>query len=386
MKTCPECDEQLADDAQHCGHCGQKLEEDDAQSTQFGLGAVSPGDIDLDEDEEESDEGTMGSDAAGADPSDGSGPSLPTPGEISDDSSPDDTSDSGEISETSPVDLTSSADGKSEDGEGAAFAKTATMSPVDEQDDRDDASSTGGGPLGGIGESEDDSGGPSLQDDSSRSGDDRSPFASGTGGADDDGRVGDETGPGGGEDIPDTSPALGASSDHSEEIAHGDDEVNLASGPPDHPETDSSPQEDSVPHPSDDSISHPSDDSFRDGGDAPSEPGSGDDLEVADVGRDEPQFGGGAETDSDPSAGPLDEQRRDDSGADSSALADDDRFGGEGGTPVDNSPKAPDVSTSPNTDDDKLAGIAKTYVYILAGFVAFGFLSCVGLGLVYSLM
>ena len=40
MKTCPECEEQIADDAVHCGHCGAKVEERDSKQTMFGVGAV----------------------------------------------------------------------------------------------------------------------------------------------------------------------------------------------------------------------------------------------------------------------------------------------------------------------------------------------------------
>lgn len=40
MKSCPECEEQIADDAVHCGHCGAKVEERDSKQTMFGVGAV----------------------------------------------------------------------------------------------------------------------------------------------------------------------------------------------------------------------------------------------------------------------------------------------------------------------------------------------------------
>jgi cobalamin biosynthesis Mg chelatase CobN len=46
MKSCPECEEQIADDAVHCGHCGAKVEERDSKQTMFGVGAVDQDELD----------------------------------------------------------------------------------------------------------------------------------------------------------------------------------------------------------------------------------------------------------------------------------------------------------------------------------------------------
>jgi cobalamin biosynthesis Mg chelatase CobN len=46
MKTCPECEEQIADDAVHCGHCGAKVDERDSKQTMFGVGAVDQDELD----------------------------------------------------------------------------------------------------------------------------------------------------------------------------------------------------------------------------------------------------------------------------------------------------------------------------------------------------
>jgi len=47
MKECPECGENLADDAVHCGHCGERVEdqEEDKKQTMFGVGALSDEDL-----------------------------------------------------------------------------------------------------------------------------------------------------------------------------------------------------------------------------------------------------------------------------------------------------------------------------------------------------
>jgi hypothetical protein len=80
MKQCPECDENLADDAVHCGHCGARVEEGDdggEKKTMFGLGTISDEDL-----EEAAEEAKGDSSEAGGDSGDGSGSSrLTRPGE-----------------------------------------------------------------------------------------------------------------------------------------------------------------------------------------------------------------------------------------------------------------------------------------------------------------
>jgi len=97
MKDCPDCGEQVADDAVHCGHCGAKVEEERSEKqTMFGVGTVDADSLKSAVDEAqgagESDE--TGEDEGGRDGEEGGesaeesqtdegsgGFRLPTPGE-----------------------------------------------------------------------------------------------------------------------------------------------------------------------------------------------------------------------------------------------------------------------------------------------------------------
>jgi hypothetical protein len=413
MKTCPECGEQLADDARHCGHCGEQLEKDDsAKKTQFGLGSVSPDqldDVDLDGDEGDSTSsgGGVGGETAGGD----DGPRLPTPGEIGGGESgdiPGDDSVSDDVSDTSPVGLKGSDD-EDDEGEGPAYAKTATMEPIEEGEEDGGSGrslSVEEGRLDSPDEgSSEVSSGPSLQDDEPQPEDDHSPFASGTG------TGSEETAPPPSEtdseastiestpDSPaqvDTGPAEASEGDTSDMGGIADEPFSNDLDGDDDPATSSEdleggPSFGGEPETSDDSgasgsapgeVAPPdtgssSEPSFEGGIDAQSEPGSADDLEVADVGRDEPTGPGG------PGGAPADEPGPagpDTDGGPSSPLAEDDRFGSSDDAPPaeqggETSPSKP----SPNTpDDDKIAGIDKTYVYIIGALAAFSALACAG--------
>jgi len=127
MKQCPECGENLADDAVHCGHCGAQVEEggEDNKETMFGVGALS------DEDLEGIEEGGEGDDDDDF--------RLPSPGEMGgDDQDGEDRTDRG--AEGAPDqgggEGRPGLKGPSDEDDAAALAETEALPSLDEQEDR----------------------------------------------------------------------------------------------------------------------------------------------------------------------------------------------------------------------------------------------------------
>lgn len=123
MKECPECGENLADDAVHCGHCGAQVEEgeEDNKQTMFGVGALS------DEDLENLDDG------GDSESDEDDGFRLPSPGEM----------EGGDESEKASREAQKSGDeggrpglkGPSDDDDAAALAETEALPQLDEGED-----------------------------------------------------------------------------------------------------------------------------------------------------------------------------------------------------------------------------------------------------------
>ncbi len=131
MKQCPECDENLADDAVHCGHCGAKVEEEAGgggeKKTMFGLGTISDSELEqaAGQGDEAEDDGGSGSSR------------LPKPGETGagdDEPATEQTASAPETDDKSTrLGLATSGD---EDDDSAALAKTAAMPSVEDQDEQ----------------------------------------------------------------------------------------------------------------------------------------------------------------------------------------------------------------------------------------------------------
>lgn len=196
MKNCPECAEQIADDAVFCGECGTRVEERDNKKTMFGMGAIDADDLDgaVQQAKDEADQqggGQRGKDDKGGQGEKKGGFRLPTPGEVGEKSkkgsgAPDEDVRNRPRTETSPKTLKAADEGATEE----AFAKTEAMDALDEGDlggdgdaDLDQAlADLEGGRLSGPGQDEgrqDLDAGPELKEETSPSDLGESPFSGG---------------------------------------------------------------------------------------------------------------------------------------------------------------------------------------------------------------
>lgn len=196
MKQCPDCGENLADDAVHCGHCGTKVEEEekDSNKTMFGVGALSDEDLEkAAQQAKKKSENQRTQEGAKASPDGGDGGEfrLPTPGEMGDDKltqGNDGGSDgSEEQAETTDdgtrLGLKGPTDG---DGDASAYAETEALPMVDDdklEKQQDGASELEGGRLSSpTGEEKQDQqlgSSPDLKADSAPPSGDSSPFVQG---------------------------------------------------------------------------------------------------------------------------------------------------------------------------------------------------------------
>jgi len=139
MKKCPECGENLADDAVHCGKCGSKVETSDDQGekkTMFGMGTVSQEDL------EQAADGAEAASAEADDEDDGDdGFRLPNPGDTGVGQEPDGGAgqeggvSGGETDSGTRLGLKGPAADTEEDDAGAALADTKAMPSIDTSED-----------------------------------------------------------------------------------------------------------------------------------------------------------------------------------------------------------------------------------------------------------
>lgn len=185
MKQCPDCGENLADDAVHCGHCGAKVEEseDDGGKTMFGMGALT------DEDLAQA-AGEAGGEGGDGDDNSGGGFRLPRPSEM-DGEDADESEDRADSTSGSEEGERPGLKGPAADSDASPYAETEALPSLDEgksgkqQDASDDLKggrlstpSPERGDVENLGASPDlsaDSSPPSSSDGSPFAGDDEQP-------------------------------------------------------------------------------------------------------------------------------------------------------------------------------------------------------------------
>jgi hypothetical protein len=144
MKDCPECGEQVADDAVHCGHCGSKVEEERSEKqTMFGVGTVDADSLKSAVDEAQGEAGDSDADDRGSqddasaesgDDQGSGGFRLPTPGEAGAESVDKDERENSPVSLSEDEDSTVEASGLPEPSDVGDGRLSAPKSESDAED------------------------------------------------------------------------------------------------------------------------------------------------------------------------------------------------------------------------------------------------------------
>ena len=404
MKNCPECDQELADDAVHCGHCGARVEEkkdDERNKTMFGMGGISQDDLREAAEDAKEKSASQGGGSSAEDSADSAeekqkdeggddgGFRLPTPGEMG--NAPDEEGSEADASDAAAVDDKPGGEGGTRlgmselpDDQKAGFAKTEALPEVGEEESGEEISTQGdsglgGGRLSSPGGDEASGGmgaGPDRSDQPSPSND--SPFA-----------VGDKPAPAG-------------------ESGQSSEDIGLADTPPPQSapdladETGAAGPTDPDPSPAGGAASAggPTDPSPSGGtssgvGPIDSSPGSSPSPAAGPTDPDPSPAGAGAQgpsrsTTPDSTGGGADVATKEPGGgqADEAAgggLTNDARFGGDDDEPMANSATGSEVGQrelemDPPTSSDTGSGNKKV-ILIVVGILGASFMLCVGVGI-----